>query len=293
MSPKEENNIRVLVTGGDGQLGKCIKVLEKDYPTLNLSFTSSKDLDITNKKNIAEFFKNNSLDYVINCAAYTNVEQAEKEPDKAYLVNAEGVKKLAEICKKYDATLIHISTDYVFDGYKNTPYIEEDVPNPINEYGKSKLKGEQYIQDILGEHFIIRTSWLYSQFGKNFYKTILQKSTTEEKLTITTSETGTPTNANDLAKFIINIIKSASSKYGIYNYSNLGESTWYSFAYEIVRISDKLDTRNLEKADNYFTLAERPTYSVLNKEKTLKTFPTSIENWKNSLSKLQNKMYDE
>ncbi|WP_211237849.1 dTDP-4-dehydrorhamnose reductase [Aquimarina latercula] len=285
MSPKEEN-IRVLVTGGDGQLGKCIKVLEKDYPTLNLSFTSSKDLDITNKKNIAEFFKNNSFDYVINCAACTNVEQAEKEPEKAFLVNAEGVKNLAETCKKHYITLIHISTDYVFDGHKNTPYAEEDVPNPINEYGKSKLLGEQYVEEILEEYLIIRTSWLYSEYGKNFYKTILEKSKTQNHFTITTGEIGTPTNANDLAKFLLEIIESRSENYGIYHFSNLGKATWYDFAKEIAKNLGKLNVIKIKKTDNYPTFAQRPKYSVLDKRKSCESFGISIKHWKDSLEKL-------
>lgn len=286
MRSKEENNMRVLVTGGDGQLGKCIKALEMEHPTIDFRFASSKHLDITNKKNIAEFFKNNSLDYVINCAAYTNVEQAEKESQKAFLVNADGAKKLAEICKEKDMVLIHVSTDYVFDGNKKTPYTEEDISNPINEYGKSKLLGEKYVEEFTEKHFIIRTSWLYSQFGKNFYKTILHKLGTEEKLTITASEIGTPTNANDLAEFIITIIKNASSKYGIYHFSNIGESTWYDFTYEIVKISGKLDRVNIEKTDNYPTFARRPEYSVLDKEKCIESFDFHILDWRKSLEKL-------
>ncbi|AXT58738.1 dTDP-4-dehydrorhamnose reductase [Aquimarina sp. AD1] len=278
--------MRVLVTGGDGQLGKCIKALEMGHPTIDFRFASSKVLDITNKKNIAEFFKNNSLDYVVNCAAYTNVEQAEKEPDKAYLVNAEGVKNLAEICKKYDATLIHISTDYVFDGHKNTPYTEEDVPNPINEYGKSKLAGEQYIEEILKSYFIIRTSWLYSQYGKNFYKAIREKCKTEKKLAITTSEVGTPTNANDLGYFLLQIIEIKSKKFGVYHFSNSGSATWYDFAREIVKRLGKLETIKLEKIDNYPTFAKRPGYSVLSKEKSLNSFDLNLLNWKESLKKL-------
>jgi len=287
MNLKEENNIKVLITGGDGQLGKCIKVLESNYNTnLDLYFINSKELDITDKDNITLFFKNNSFDYVINCAAYTNVEQAEKESNKAFLVNAEGVKNLAEICKKYDATLIHISTDYVFDGCNRIPYTEEDIPNPINVYGKSKLLGEQYVAEFLEKFFIVRASWLYSKFGNNFFKTILKKSKTEKELTIVTSETGTPTNANDLAEFILNIIKSTSSKYGIYHFSNEGEATWYDFAYEILRSSGKLDSIKLEKADNYPTFAQRPKYSVLSKIKSVESFGLRILDWKDSLKNL-------
>ena len=172
--------INVLATGSNGLLGKCFRKIEKKHPSLNFCFVNSKELNIGQKSHMQKFFKNKSFDFVINCAAYTNVEKAEKEPEKAFLVNAEGVKNLAEVCKQYNSTLIHISTDYVFDGHKNTPYTEGDVPNPINEYGKSKLAGENYIQEILDKYFIIRTSWLYSEFGHNFFKIILKKTEIEK-----------------------------------------------------------------------------------------------------------------
>ncbi len=280
--------MKVLVTGFDGQLGKCTQKQVRECRELSFFFSSRENLDITNKELINGLFFKEKFDFVINCAAYTNVEQAEKEPKKAFLVNAEGVKNLAEVCKNYNTTLIHISTDYVFDGSKNTPYTEEDNPNPINEYGKSKLAGEQYIQDILVEHFIIRTSWLYSQFGKNFYKTVLEKSDTEKKLTITTGEVGTPTNANDLAKFLLYIISVKSKKYGLYHFSNLGSATWYDFAKEILSLSGKLEQINLEKADNYPTFAERPKYSVLDKTKIKVIFSKTSIDWKKSLKNLRN-----
>ncbi len=277
---------KVLITGANGQLGQCIHLIKDNYPELELCFTNSQELDISQLDAIKPFFQKNSYNFVINCAAYTNVEQAEKESDKAFLVNADGVKNLAEVCMKNSVVLIHISTDYVFDGKKNSPYTEEDIPNPINEYGKSKLSGERYVEEFAGKYFIIRTSWLYSQYGKNFYKTILEKTSTEKKLTITTSETGTPTSANDLAEFIITIIKSNSSEYGIYHFSNEGEATWYDFAYEIVKISNKLDTIDVEKGENYHTFAQRPKYSVLNKNKSIESFGLNILNWKDSFKKL-------
>ncbi|WP_298542701.1 dTDP-4-dehydrorhamnose reductase [uncultured Aquimarina sp.] len=286
MAHKKLHNIQVLVTGADGQLGKSIKGLKGDFLNLDLCFANSKNLDITDKKSIVLFLEKSSFDYVINCAAYTDVEKAEKEPQKAFLINADGAKNLAQICQERDIVLIHISTDYVFDGKKNTPYSEEDIANPINEYGKSKLRGEEYIQEILKKYFIIRTSWLYSQYGKNFYKTILQKLKTEKKLKITASELGTPTNANDLASFILYLISSLSKKYGIYHYSNSGEANWYDFAKEIIKISNKLDLIDLVKTDNYPTFAQRPKYSVLSKKKGIKSFGLNILNWKDSLIKL-------
>ncbi|WP_106793781.1 dTDP-4-dehydrorhamnose reductase [Aquimarina sp. Aq78] len=285
MEKKSEKN-NILITGSSGQLGQCIEKIKKNYPGLQLYFANSEVLDITKKEEIQHFFKGKSFKFVVNCAAYTNVEQAEKEPEKAFLVNATGVLNLAQICKGYDTTFIHISTDYVFDGSKETPYIEEDTPNPINEYGKSKLAGEQYIQEILEKYFIIRTSWLYSEFGHNFFKTILKKSETEKELTITTSEIGTPTNANDLAKFILDLAINNNQKYGLYHFSNLGEATWYNFAEEILRVLGKLDDIMLKRIDNYHTFAQRPKYSVLSKEKCINSFHFKILNWKNSLRNL-------
>ncbi len=280
----EKNNI--LITGSSGQLGQCIEKIKKNYPELQLYFASSEAFDITKNEEVQRFFKDKSFNFVVNCAAYTNVEQAEKEPEKAFLVNATGALNLAKVCKEYNITLIHISTDYVFDGAKKTPYVEEDSPNPINEYGKSKLAGEQYIKETLEKYFIIRTSWLYSEFGHNFFKTIMKKSETERELTITTSETGTPTNANDLAKFLLDLIFDDHQKYGLYHFSNLGEATWYDFAKEILRVSGKLEDIILKKTDNYSTFAQRPKYSVLSKQKANTTFDSNIPDWKESINKL-------
>lgn len=278
---------KVLVTGANGQLGRCLQVLSNISGDISFLFTDSNQLDIRDKEKLRNYFlENDKIDYVINCAAYTNVENAEKESKDSFLVNAEAVKNVAEVCQKYDTILLHISTDYVFDGNKNTPYTEEDIPNPINEYGKSKLLGEQYIQGVLEKYFIVRTSWLYSQFGKNFYKTILNKSNTEKKLTITTTEIGTPTNANDLANFLFHIIETGNKKYGVYHFSNLGSATWYDFAKEILKVSRKLNNLKLEKTDNYPTFAKRPKYSVLDKKKSIQSFDLEILNWKISLKSL-------
>ncbi|WP_219006263.1 dTDP-4-dehydrorhamnose reductase [Aquimarina litoralis] len=282
--------ISILVTGANGQLGLCLKKASKKIENFNFSFKTSSELDITNEKSVDTLFSSNKYDYVINCAAYTNVEQSEKSTEKAFFVNAEGVHNLAKVCKNQDITLIHISTDYVFDGNTRTPYSENQITNPINEYGRSKLKGEKYIQEILDKHFIIRTSWLYSEYNKNFFKTILNKSETESKLTITTAEKGTPTNANDLAEFILHIISSGSLKYGIYHFSNLGEATWYDFAEEILKYISKEKNIELLKTDNYPTLAKRPNYSVLSKEKLINSFSFDVLDWKESLRKLMHMM---
>lgn len=277
---------KILVTGAKGQLSRCIKKLQNEFEELTFVFGTREDVDITNKELLNSLFYKESFNYVINCAAYTNVEQAEKDSKQAYFVNAEGVKSLSEVCKEYNTILIHISTDYIFDGNQNIPYSEKDISNPINEYGKSKLQGEKYIQKLLNNFFIIRTSWLYSQYGKNFFNTIVSKSEKGEKLTIVNSEIGTPTNANDLAKFILHIIVTKSDKYGIYHFSNLGEGTWYDFAKEILINIGKIDTIELKKTNYYPTFAKRPKFSVLSKNKSTKSFNFNILSWKKSLKEL-------
>src|SRR5690606_14614432 len=205
------------------------------YPDLDFAFMNSKELDITNAKAVNAIFDSGNFDYCINCAAYTHVEQAEKSPDIAFKVNAEGVKNLASACQEHKVTLIHISTDYVFDGEKGTPYTVDDTPNPINEYGRSKLKGEQYVQQILNEYFIVRTSWLYhKKYGKNFYKTILEKAQKGEELQITDREIGCPTNAINLTVFLLKLIEDKDPRYGIYHFTDGKAMTWFDFALNIL-----------------------------------------------------------
>lgn len=255
--------IRVLVTGSDGQLGKCIQKIVAEYPQIDFIFHNSSSLDITDPEAIHKVFDSEPFDFCVNCAAYTNVEQAEKTPEPAFAVNAEAARHLSLACSEYMVKLIHISTDYVFDGEKETKYSVSDKTNPINEYGKSKLAGEKYIQLNLNEHFIIRTSWLYSEFGKNFYKTILEKAKTEEVLHITDEQTGCPTNANNLAKYILHLIVSKNRNYGIHHFTDGEAMTWYDFANKIFE-KNGLET-NI-KPKNYPTVARRPRYSVLKNE---------------------------
>ncbi len=254
------NRKKILVTGANGQLGQCLQKISSNFQNINFYFKSSKALDITDSDQVKAVFDEISFDYCINCAAYTNVDQAEKEPEKAFKVNADAVKKIAEACKKKDTVLIHISTDYVFDGEKESPYTVNDIPNPINEYGKSKLKGEQYIQEILDRYLIIRTSWLYSEFGKNFYKTVLDKAKIKEVLYITNEQTGCPTNANNLSHFILNLIITNNNRYGIYHFTDNIPMTWFDFASKII-VEKKLDC--LVIARNYTTFAARPKNSVM------------------------------
>lgn len=254
---------KILVTGANGQLGQCIQMIEGRYATLNFSFKSSQELDIANPDSVNRLFDAVQFDYCINCAAYTGVEQAEKTPEIAFSVNAEGVKNLALACKANNVKLIHISTDYVFDGEKEEGYLPTDESNPINQYGKSKLKGEQYIQEVLNEFLIIRTSWLYSEYGKNFYKTILRKAKAGEDLHVTDEQKGCPTNANNLAEFIVNLIVEKKFKPSIQHFTDGAVMTWYDFAEKIVKDNELGGTVKLVRDRNYRTFAKRPECSVL------------------------------
>lgn len=278
----------VLVTGANGQLAKCFEKIQGNFPDFQFHFIASSSLDITSEENLKHHFEQQHFDYVINCAAYTNVEKAEAEREKAFLVNAEAVKKLANLCHLYQATLIHFSTDYVFNGESKEPYVETDTVDPINVYGASKLRGEQYISQELNRYFIFRTSWLYSEFGHNFFRTMLKK--TEEKdveLKITTEQTGTPTNANDLAAVVMKVISEGKNVYGLYHFSNEGEATWYDFAKAIFENAGELKNVNLKASSAYKTVARRPIYSVLNKEKAVRELKIEPKNWKQSLAELQ------
>jgi dTDP-4-dehydrorhamnose reductase len=256
---------RVLVTGANGQLGLSIQDIKNDYPELEFIFKDRSELDITNNDQVKDVFGSGNFDYCINCAAYTNVDQAEKTPDIAYQVNAEGVKHIAHSCKEYDVTLIHISTDYVFDGNKGEPYTTEDIPNPINEYGKSKLEGENYVQEILSQYYIIRTSWLYHKtHGKNFYKTILEKAKNRETMKVTDDQVGCPTNAANLAKHLLDLILHENQQYGLYHNTGGQALSWFDFALKILEENGLKNTTKIVKENNYRSFAKRPKISVLN-----------------------------
>lgn len=257
--------MRVLVTGSTGQLGKTIEELYlNNNEGIEFIFTSKSKLDITDINSVQNIFETEQFDYCINCAAYTNVEQAEKTPKIAFDVNGEGVKNLAKVCKEFGTILIHISTDYVFDGEKKGAYKPKDLPNPINEYGRSKLQGEKYIQDILEGYFIIRTSWLYSKkYGQNFYKTIIAKSKIEKKLYITDSQKGCPTDTVSLSRFVFALIKDKSKFFGICHFTDKETMSWYDFAEKILLENNCSNSVTLVKRNNYRTFAVRPKNSTL------------------------------
>jgi dTDP-4-dehydrorhamnose reductase len=277
--------IKVLVTGGNGQLAQCLKDVVKHHKNLAVDFQDLPDLDITNPSQLESFFFKNEFDYCINCAAYTAVDLAEEQNSLAYAVNAEGPKNLAEVCKKYHTTLIHISTDFVFDGQKRTPYLETDAPNPLGVYGASKLQGERNIQEAIEAYFIVRTSWLYSEYGNNFMKTMLKLSETREEINVVSDQIGSPTYAGDLAEVLIKIVLSSSKAYGLYHFSNSGAVSWYDFAVEIFTHFGKTIEVKPIKTKDYPTAAKRPEYSVLETTKIEKEFKIHILNWRLSLKK--------
>ncbi|UII81004.1 dTDP-4-dehydrorhamnose reductase [Flagellimonas sp. CMM7] len=278
--------MKILVTGASGQLGSTFKSLvsnghEKD---LDFVFKSSSELDITDFDEVRRELVSSDYAYCINCAAFTNVDKAEAENDLAYRVNVTGARNLAMNCNESKTILIHISTDFVFDGFLNTPYLEEDIARPIGFYGDTKYKGERAIINNVEEHFIIRTSWLYSEFGHNFMKTMLKLGSERDQLSVVYDQVGTPTYALDLAKVVLHIIKAHSIEYGVYNYSNEGVASWYDFAKAIFdNYKINIDLKPILSTE-YPMPAERPKFSVLDKSKIKNTFELEIPHWKDSLA---------
>ena len=283
----------VLVTGANGQLGQAIQSIATDYPAIDFVFCSSSDLDITNLDNCKTIFKQYQPNFCINTAAYTAVDKAETEPEKAHLINVIGAQNLAEVCKKQDTVLLHVSTDFVFDGDNRVtssgvemPYTETDIPNPTGVYGQTKLEGEIAIQNTWEKHFIIRTSWVYSQFANNFMKTMIRLGNERNELSVVNDQIGTPTNAVDLAEVLLHIVKSQKSKvknFGIYNFSNEGQCSWYDFANEIFKLNNISINLKGIPTESYPTPAKRPKYSVLDKTKIATAFGIPINTWQKSL----------
>lgn len=290
----------ILVTGGNGQLGSCIKWVTKSRKNeeYNYTFVDVNDLDITNSEAVDSFFSNNSFDYIINCAAFTDVNNSQNNIT-AFNVNVMGPMILTNCANKYGMKIIHISTDYVFDGNRNTPYTEDDEAKAINSYGITKLMGEKYVS-MYPQSYIIRTSWLYSIYGKNFFLSMLNRIKSGKETEVVIDQVGTPTSARSLAKFLVWLVENGESKnvpYGIYHFSNEGVCSWYDFA---VAIEDKTKRENfsfnLEKngvikpittkayeEKNNLKNEPRPTYSVLSKEKIKQYYP-EINHWLIDLS---------
>ncbi len=277
--------MKVLVTGGNGQLAQALKV-QSQIGSIEMIYVDVDALDITDAVAVAAFFEDSDFQYCINCAAYTAVDKAETELELATKINAIGAANLAKSCKKHEVILLHISTDFVFDGNHSVPYTEKDIANPMSVYGQTKLDGELAILDCLERYFIIRTSWLYSEFGNNFLKTMMRLGSERSELGIVSDQIGTPTYAGDLARVLLQIIGTESRAYGLYHYSNEGSCSWYDFAKAIFAENAYDITTNPIPTSAYPTPAKRPAYSVLDKSKIKNTLGITIPDWKESLKKV-------
>jgi len=279
---------KILVTGGNGQLGKELREFSSLHTGLDFVFLSREELPIHQFELVRNYFNTLKPAYCINCAAYTAVDKAESEKDLAFQINGEAVGVLAAVCREHNSKLIHISTDYVFNGEASYPYTENFPTDPINVYGASKLEGEKQAMELNPGSIIIRTSWLYSSLGKNFVKTMIQLMNEKDEVKVIKDQLGSPTNAADLAETIFNIIGYCHLQIydwspGIYNYSNEGIISWYDFAKAIKEITaSPCDIKPISTAQ-YPTPAKRPAYSVLDKTKIQKTFGIKLKKWKDSL----------
>jgi dTDP-4-dehydrorhamnose reductase len=285
-------NKHILITGANGQLGSEIRVLSSLYPQYTFTYADRKTLDLSNLCKMEDYFEGKSFSAIINCAAYTAVDKAESEKELADTINHRFVSMLAKIAKRNNSTLIHISTDYVFDGTNHRPYVESDPTNPQGVYGRTKRDGENAILSVAPSNtIIIRTSWVYSTFGNNFFKTMLRLGKERDTLGVIFDQIGTPTYARDLAQTILEIlphIKNESPK--IYHYSNEGVASWYDFAQAIFELSTIACQVNPITTDQYPTPAKRPHYSLLNKAKIKNEYNIVIPCWRESLAKCLKEM---
>lgn len=278
--------MNILITGSNGQLGSEFKNINESSNSFNFFFTDVNECDITSKKSISEYITHKNIYCIINCAAFTNVDNAEKEIKKARKLNELAVQNLVEICQENNIKLIHISTDYVFDGETNKPYVESDPTNPLSTYGRTKLAGEKKIINSNIDGIIIRTSWLYSSYGKNFVKTMIKLAENNSIIKVVNDQFGCPTYAKDLAETCLKILlknKKISSKNKLYHFSNIGMISWFMFAEKIFNFLN-IDIKLISVSSSQFkTLAHRPKYSVLNKERIIKDFNLKIPSLEESL----------
>lgn len=280
--------MNILVTGSNGQLGNELKELAANYSSWNFIYRDLPDLDITNIELLEAEIKQLSINAIINCAAYTAVDPAESNQEIAHAVNVLGAKNLAKLSNSYNLRLIHVSTDFVFDGKHYLPYKETDTPNPLSIYGSTKLEGEQEVLAECSNSIIIRTAWLYSSYGANFVKTMQRLGKDREVLNVIFDQVGSPTFAGDLAQTILEVLtqlETGSTNKGVYHYSNEGIASWYDFAVEIMSLSNLACKVYPIETYQYPTPAPRPSYSVLNKEKIKTDFGIEIPHWKSSLKK--------
>lgn len=282
--------MKILVTGSGGQLGSELKSLSTEFDQLSFVFTDYPEVDLTRADSLKAAFDLDSFDYCINCAAYTAVDKAEEDRSTAEAINATACQILADLCQQRGITLIHISTDFVFSGEAHRPLKESDTPNPAGFYGLTKLHGEQAIASKLKQHFIFRTSWLYSTYGANFVKTMIRLSEVKDELNIIADQIGTPTYANDLARVILTVIAQKNTSYGLYHFSNEGVASWYDFTCAIFEYKDIKTPVNPIPTEKYPTPAKRPHYSVMDKTLFKETFKIPIDHWRVSLQRCLEKM---
>lgn len=277
---------KILVTGANGQLGKSLQEIAPQFAEqFSFIWTDVAELDITNKKAICDCLKSNGAQFLINAAAYTAVDKAESDVEKAYLLNETAVQNLAEAASENNAFFVHISTDYVFDGKGTTPYTTDSQPNPISIYGKSKWAGEQAIHHAGGRAAIVRTAWLYSPYGNNFVKTMLRLADTRDAINVVADQIGCPTLARDLARFLMCIIQNNAKIQGVetFHFANQGQISWYDFTCEILRLADKSCPVHPITTQDYPTAAERPNFSVFDLSKSSLFFHYEIPQWQDSL----------
>lgn len=288
--------MNILVTGGKGQLGTSLRDIAETVEGFNFVFVDIDELDITDYDQVTDFFRAEKFSYCINCAAYTAVDKAEQEVDLCYQINADGALNLAKACREFGCILIHISTDFVFSGNAKTPYKETDSPGPLNVYGASKLKGESGVRENLKEYFIVRTSWVYSEHGRNFVKTMLELAKVRRELEVVSDQFGSPTYARDLAFFLLYLIESKSDAYGTYHFSNQGSISWFDFSVEIFNYTQNKVVVRPVTSEDFKSAAQRPKRSTLSLTKTVDTFPIKIPSWKESLhiclTRLRSNKYD-
>jgi len=275
----------ILVTGANGQLGSELRVIAAKYPLFKFLFTDKISLRIEDEEEVKKYFTEHSVNYCINCAAYTAVDKAESEKESAFLINTTAVAILARACDQHNAQLLHVSTDYVFDGTATKPYKETDSTNPVSIYGQSKLQGEELAIKFSPSAIIIRTAWVYASFGNNFVKTMLRLMKEKESINVVSDQFGCPTYAADLAAVIMHIVASGKGKQhpGIYHYSNAGITNWYEFAVAIKKISGNSCIVNPITTAQYPTAAKRPAWSVLDTTKIKETFAVAVPAWQDSL----------
>ena len=274
----------IVIFGASGQLGQCFKILAEQRNISSVFFPSENEANILDIDALKKVFETYQPAYSINCAAYTAVDKAEDEYEMALKINKTGVENLSRLCAENGSTLVHISTDFVFEGNKPHPLTEEDETVPISVYGQTKLDGERAVENLLKQYFIVRTGWLYSEYGNNFVKTMLRLGAEKDEMRIIADQVGTPTYAIDLAACILNIISSGSTAYGTYHYSNEGVTSWYDFAKAIFDISATRVKAIPVKTEEYVTKATRPPYSVMDKSKIKKQFGIEIPYWRDSLT---------